>query len=119
MHLLGKTIKQAVHSVTRGAYFGAQARSNVFRVPEPLRVITLILRGEGAPETLMGASCLLEHIVSRGCLQVRVVTRARCFSWMFAGASGHSSTLFLMDVCRCEWSLEHFCIHWVKRHPSL
>src|SRR4051812_19000693 len=91
MHLLGKTIKQAVHSVTRGAYFGAQARSNVFRVPEPLRVITLILRGEGAPETLMGASCLLEHAVSRGgyqvrvvlehvispgCLQVRVVTRA-------------------------------------------
>src|SRR3954470_24418120 len=91
MHSLGKTIKQVVHSVTRGAYSSAQARSNVFQVPELLRVVILILRGEGAPETLMGASCysstlfLMDAFVYPfpsservlGMLQVRVVTQAR------------------------------------------
>src|SRR3954471_12486466 len=56
MHSLGKTIKQVVHSVTRGAYSSAQERSNVFQMPELLRVVILILWGEGAPETLIGAS---------------------------------------------------------------
>src|SRR4051812_26515243 len=90
MHLLGKTIKQAFHSVTRGAYSSDQARSNVFQMPELLRVFILILWGEGAPETLIGASyysstlLLLNAFVflfplseeALGTLWVRVVTRA-------------------------------------------
>src|SRR4051812_23621041 len=81
MHLLGKMIKQVVHSVTRGAYLSAQARSNVFQMPELLRVVILILWGEGAPETLIGASYYSSTLLFPSSeealvmLWVRVVTR--------------------------------------------
>src|SRR3954470_7064216 len=100
MHLLGKTIKQVVHSVTRGAYFGAQARRNIFQVPESFAGNHSDFSRWGSTRDSHMCEWLLEHVISCRCLQVRVFTRAHCFLWVM----GHLS----LYCRRSRWELNKF-----------